>query len=523
MDNFILEISDIVGRYINAKPIILSENKLEIGEFIIAKYDEKIKITSSTFSDVLPEIIHSKIWKLRFFSDDLSSVPYKPLLRELSQKEIENLFGVMLRKDYEIRFIKEKYTVKNLEDLISKIHAPAIDPSSYSYMEVAYNGDEFPYDFLRFIKVMKDKYVKDYPRRKERLNKLLEFFDVKVYNAVGVEWCEFYTDFGRIVISREVGRENYGIFMEGDFTGLGARFRRDKSFGNAPFINGSFPDSSGELIFLGYDNQMELIKEKMEQMAKSTVFIKFESLTEKEEKIIRLLNKYGSVLLVGPPGTGKTYTARRVANFIAGREGKNWILIQSSQSFEYENFVEGLKPVESSGTINFKVVEGPFLKILNRALSNPNEKFIIIIDEINRGNVAALLGEILYAIEYRDSPVIRPYSSKPMIIPKNLYIIATMNERDSNVIKVDQAILRRFPVVFFEPSEEELRNYLEFKGWYKEDIEEVVSIFKKINSLTNDSVGHTYFYSENLEDFKEKFEHFIKPLLKIHFGITDLG
>jgi 5-methylcytosine-specific restriction protein B len=115
-----------------------------------------------------------------------------------------------------------------------------------------------------------------------------------------------------------------------------------------------------------------------------------------------------------------------------------------------------------------------------------------------------------------------PYSSRPLVVPRNLCIIATLNERDVSTVKIDQAILRRFPVIFFEPSREELENFLRSKGWEDGDINEVLEIFDKLNELTNNSLGHTYFFAENIEEIRRKLEYFIKPLLRLHFGIKEL-
>ena len=161
-----------------------------------------------------------------------------------------------------------------------------------------------------------------------------------------------------------------------------------------------------------------------------------------------------NVILYGPPGTGKTYIARAVAQALTGdvqvSEDERFRLVQFHPSYAYEDFVQGLRPDLKQTSLRYELQQGPFLRIARDAAQEPDAFYVLLIDEINRGDPARIFGELLYALEYRDEPVTLPLGGE-LIVPSNLIIIGTMNSVDRSVALVDYALRRRFGFVRIDP------------------------------------------------------------------------
>jgi 5-methylcytosine-specific restriction enzyme B len=162
-------------------------------------------------------------------------------------------------------------------------------------------------------------------------------------------------------------------------------------------------------------------------------------------EVRRLLSMKPQLVFYGPPGTGKTYVAQRLAEAMAGTDGHVEI-VQFHPSYAYEDFVEGYRPDPHSA--GFRLVDGPLKRLAKRATEHAEVPHVLIIDELNRGNVAKVFGELYFLLEYRDSKLSLQYSSDPFRLPENLFIIATMNTADRSIALVDAALRRRF---FFVP------------------------------------------------------------------------
>lgn len=205
-----------------------------------------------------------------------------------------------------------------------------------------------------------------------------------------------------------------------------------------------------------YDIIMELIrgenpltmKEKKE-IYTETNFLKEVFVTEDDFLILKnLLLRKKNLILQGAPGVGKTFAAKRLAYALMGEKDDDRVMqVQFHQNYSYEDFVMGYKPNEDGG---FELKNGIFYRFCKRAAADREHKYFFIIDEINRGNLSKIFGELLMLIEndYRDKPIQLSYRDELFAVPDNLYIIGMMNTADRSLAMIDYALRRRFS--FFE-------------------------------------------------------------------------
>ncbi|WP_419917647.1 McrB family protein [Candidatus Poriferisocius sp.] len=247
------------------------------------------------------------------------------------------------------------------------------------------------------------------------------------------------------------------------------------------------------------------------------------------EEIGTLLENRGQVILQGPPGTGKTFVARRLAAYLTGAEDRVSV-VQFHPSYAYEDFVEGYRPALIEGQPGFKLQAGPLKRAAAAAAKEPDAKHILIIDEINRGNVAKILGELYYLLEYRDDEMHLQYSKQAFSLPENLWIIGTMNTADRSIALVDSALRRRFYFVDFYPDEPPISDVL--PKWLKDNKPELMwlaGVVEKANELLGDrdyAIGPSHFIAmgNNLDEpwIKRIWEHSILPHVReLLFGEHD--
>ena len=213
-----------------------------------------------------------------------------------------------------------------------------------------------------------------------------------------------------------------------------------------------------------------------------------------------LLKNKKNIILQGAPGVGKTFCARRLAYELMGEKDESRVsLIQFHQNYSYEDFILGYKPVGS----DFELQRGIFYKFCISAANNPDKPYFFIIDEINRGNLSKIFGELLMLIEkdYRGEKLTLAYKDEKFFVPKNLYIIGMMNTADRSLAMIDYALRRRFSFYDMRPGfdSEGFRKYQ--TALANEHFDRLIEKVKELNrAIASDEslgegfeLGHSYF------------------------------
>jgi len=240
-----------------------------------------------------------------------------------------------------------------------------------------------------------------------------------------------------------------------------------------------------------------------------------------------LLDK-GQIVLYGPPGTGKTFVAKRFARYFVDQMGGEVRIVQFHPSYAYEEFVEGIRPRSDGDRLTYPVEAGLFRRLCDDARRYPDSRYVLIVDEINRGSLPRIFGELLYLLEYRDDtePVVLPYSRTRFTIPRNVYLVGTMNTADRSIALVDHALRRRFHFIPLKPDPGILRAWLESRG--EERMAWVADLLSEVNSrLEQDQVewhlhiGHSHWMVREGCLDKERaaliWEHSVWPTLEEYF------
>ena len=247
------------------------------------------------------------------------------------------------------------------------------------------------------------------------------------------------------------------------------------------------------------------------------------------ENIEALLDDKRQVIFQGPPGTGKTFVAQELARCLA-QPGGRVTLVQLHPSYAYEDFVQGYRPALNDGQPTFELKSGPLLSAAQNARAEPQTKHFLVIDEINRGNVAKVFGELYFLLEYREREVQLQYSDTPFSLPKNLYIIGTMNTADRSIALVDLALRRRFHFEEFHPDDPPIRDVL--RRWLTKngstEMAWVADVVDRANERLRDdrhaAIGPSHFMKPNLSeaDVERVWNHSVLPYIEERlFGSRD--
>jgi len=243
------------------------------------------------------------------------------------------------------------------------------------------------------------------------------------------------------------------------------------------------------------------------------------------QKLKALIKKKQNIILQGAPGVGKTFTAERLAYTLMGEIDKQRVeMVQFHQNYSYEDFILGYKPNVDGG---FELKHGVFYKFCKKALNTPDKDFFFIIDEINRGNLSKIFGELLMLIEnsYRGKEIKLAYTDELFTVPKNLYIIGMMNTADRSLAMIDYALRRRFSFFEMYPgfATEGFKSYQ--LSLANERLDKLIQGIQALNEAisSDDSlgngfcIGHSYFCNQtefSMEWLENVVEYDIEPMLK---------
>lgn len=245
------------------------------------------------------------------------------------------------------------------------------------------------------------------------------------------------------------------------------------------------------------------------------------------QDVVELIRDHRQVIFYGPPGTGKTYLAQHLARHLTEPHAVK--LVQFHPSYSYEDFFEGFRPsAASDGRVGFDLKPGPFRRLVDAARHDTLTPYILIIDEINRANLAKVFGELYFLLEYRDQSVGLLYSAgdeDDFTLPGNVFLIGTMNTADRSIALVDAAMRRRFAFVSLHPADEPVRGLLD--RWLDRHglPNDAAALLAALNARIPDvnfAVGPSYLMRPGVHTpggLERVWRTFILPLLdELHYG-----
>ncbi len=451
-------------------------------------------------------VVLDKVSKV-YLTDELGLIKDK----RLSKGHFNGNDYLKLLDNLAVRFNEDYFPIHSFPELY--LTALRKYQSSISHNESLISNNQWQFKLLQLIKELCQKNGTDVFQRKEFLNKYREQLEEEFPNnsVIGES------------VSNTLQRLRDKDFLQ--FLGNGKyRLRSDNI------------DEQNEEIIESDDDIVEqlLVKQPytLESLIQESCFVDEQQL----QQMLASLKMRKNIILQGPPGTGKTWLAKRLANIVIGYKDSNNIrAIQFHPNLSYEDFIRGFRPA-SDGKL--ALIDGPFLEIIHQARNDPQSKYVMVIEEINRGNPAQIFGEMLTLLEAdKRTPsealelTYRREQENGIYIPDNLYVIGTMNIADRSLALVDFALRRRFAFFTLDPnfSEKWLSYMIKKTGLNSKLLEEIRERMNELNEfIAQDrmlgsafAIGHSYLThhraipkSEGLVWYQNIIDTEIKPLLE---------
>lgn len=391
--------------------------------------------------------------------------------------------------------LKEFTSKEEIKDYMKKVYDP-----SYSYK----NNAHCLWQFANGIKIGDVIFVK------KGMHKII---------GKGVVTSEYIYD---------SARETYKHIRKVEWTNKGEWEHPGQAVMKTLTCISPYPDYVQRLLSLFAEDILEETSEQIEikypPYTKDDFLNKVYMDEDTYNTLTELLEAKYNVILQGAPGVGKTFAAKRLAYSIMGQKDTSRVaMVQFHQSYSYEDFIQGYRPSKDG----FELVNGAFYKFCKEAEEDNERPYFFIIDEINRGNLSKILGELMMLIEKdkRGEKIKLLYSNEWFTVPQNVRIIGMMNTADRSLALMDYALRRRFAFFDFAPAfpSEGFKNYLAEKNSPK--LESLITAVESLNSTisTDESlgdgfrIGHSYFCTDDEitdEWLKSVVEYEVIPLIK---------
>ncbi len=491
-----------------------------------------------SYKDIMTEILDNNINQ---HFQELIIRTLGIITRNKTQKHIKITFNPLkeLFKEYYKDDIWWKFQVKDSvpwlcfwSKKLAEEPARGIYPMFYFYSGKQ-NKEDLKYLILAFGKSVKKEPNIDWDKRLP-LENINDFF-----NKLGVEGLPTYKNeinYGTSKVYKAyiVNQEKFNDIdfqdeIYNDFKNLFEYYLAYAKYITYEKNWNKISDSKEELK-IAYEKELNKILETLEKLNSEKIN---SMVDEKEENSIHIKKDFNfplNTILYGPPGTGKTYNSvfysvgiieknesifklkndDKVFKKFKEYKDKNLIkFITFHQSYGYEDFIEGIRPYlkEESKDLKYTLHSGIFKDMCKRAKSDKKNNYVLIIDEINRGNISKIFGELISLIE--------SYSKEKFTIPKNLYIIGTMNTADRSIALLDIALRRRFNFIEIMPEYNVLKEVEDIK------VDLLLSTLNERIEFLLDrehTIGHSYFLNINtFEDLVNVFKNYIIPLLQEYF------